>query len=66
MHENIADPHTTNLRELALTLMRPGSDWQVGIGSLIREVEAIEPGFIQKIAAIDQLRRLGLPVQDVR
>ena len=64
MHKNTADPHTTNLRDLAVALMQPGSDWRAGIGALIREVETIEPGFIQKIAATDQLRRLGLSVRD--
>ncbi|MGQ2989768.1 MAG: hypothetical protein ACT6RD_00105 [Brevundimonas sp.] len=60
----LTDPHTAKLRELARSLMSEGSDWKAGVGALIREVEAIEPGFIQKIAAGDQLRRLGLRVQD--
>ncbi|MGA0544545.1 hypothetical protein ACO2Q1_04685 [Brevundimonas sp. VNH65] len=64
MHEDAADPHTGNLRDLAVALMQPGSDWRAGIGALIREVETIEPGFIQKIAATDQLRRLGLPIRE--
>lgn len=66
MRENTADRHTSNLRDLAVALMQPGSDWRAGIGALIREVEAIEPGFIQRIAAIDQLRRLGLPIRETR
>lgn len=64
MHEQTDDPHLTNLKALAQALMGDGSDWKAGIGCLLREVEAREPGFIQKIAAIDQLRRLGLPVTE--
>jgi len=60
----LTDPHTAKLRELAQSLMSEGSDWKAGVGALIREVEAREPGFIQKIAAGDQLRRLGLSVRD--
>lgn len=57
-------PHD-HLTALAATLIRDGrSDWRAGIGSLLREVEAREPGFIQKLAAIDQMRRLGLPVTE--
>ncbi|MGA0545639.1 hypothetical protein ACO2Q1_10205 [Brevundimonas sp. VNH65] len=59
------DPHE-HLTTLAAALIRDGrSDWRAGIGSLLREVEAREPGFIQKLAAIDQMRRLGLPVTEV-
>lgn len=62
--QDIPDPHTARLRELAQALMNDGSDWKAGIGSLLREVEAREPGFIQKIAAVQQLQRLGLPVRE--
>jgi hypothetical protein len=51
------------LKALAMALMGDGgSDWTAGIGALVREVEAIVPGFIQRIAARDTLERLGLPL----
>lgn len=60
--EQATDPHRERLKALASALMTNGSDWRAGIGSLLREIEEREPGFIQKIAAADTLKRLGLPV----
>ena len=58
------DPRIDRLKTLAVALMSDSSDWRAGIGALLREIEAHEPGFIQRIAAVDQLRRLGLSTRE--
>lgn len=62
MQKQTEDPYG-HYKVLAAAMMDGGSDWKAGLGALLREIEAREPGFIQKIAAIEQLRRLGLPVR---
>ena len=58
--QQVTDPHLERLRALAIALMDNRADWRAGIGGLIREIEDREPGFIQRIAADDQLKRLGV------
>lgn len=58
-NEDETPDHIERLKRLAEALMDAGSDWKAGLSGLINEVERHEPGFIQRIAAQDALRRLG-------
>ena len=37
-----------------------GSDALAGLGALVREVEVAHPGFIARLAAVNDLQRLGI------
>lgn len=60
------DPHIEAMKALAFALMDGRSDWKVGLGAVIRAVEDRQPGFVQQIAAMDTLKRLGLPLREGR
>jgi hypothetical protein len=59
---------TTNDRDAAdlvtrlaqALLSEPGSDARAGLGSLVREIETVSPGFIDRLNATNVARRLGL------
>ncbi|MBX9574996.1 MAG: hypothetical protein K2X07_05090 [Caulobacteraceae bacterium] len=58
--DNQDDP-TQRLRMLAAALLaEPGSDARAGLGHLVREIEAAQPGFIDRLSAVNDARRLGL------
>ncbi len=42
------------------------ADGRTGLGALLREVERIEPGIVQRICAEIELRQLGLPLSSPR
>jgi hypothetical protein len=47
---------------LAEAMMDPGSDWQAGLGALIREIRDQDPGLIEEMAAglrLDRARRIA-------
>ena len=57
--EMTQDPMEARIRDLASVLIDAASDRRAGLGCLVREIEAREPGFIQRIAAVDHLRRIA-------
>lgn len=58
---NNHDDATERLRKLAEVLFAPaGSDTRAGLGHLVREIEAVQPGFIAQLNAANDVRRLGL------
>lgn len=58
---NNHDEATQRLRRLAEVLFAPaGSDTRAGLGHLVREIEAAQPGFIARLTAANDARRLGL------
>lgn len=38
------------------------ADGRAGLGALLREIERMEPGIVQRICAESELRRLNLPM----
>ena len=64
---NNQDDMTERLRRLAEVLFAPeGSDSRAGLGHLIREIEAVQPGFIARLNAANDARRLGLRTETSR
>ena len=58
---NNYDEATERLRRLAEVLFAPaGSDTRAGLGHLVREIEAAQPGFIARLNAANDALRLGL------
>lgn len=58
---NSQDDVTERLRRLAEVLFAPeGSDTRAGLGHLVREIEAVQLGFIARLNAANDTRRLGL------
>ena len=64
---NNRDEATERLRRLAEVLFAPaGSDTRAGLGHLVREIEAAQPGFIAQLNAANDARRLGLNADATR
>lgn len=55
------DERSAQLRQLAeLLFTGKGSDARAGLGQLVREIETSHPGFIARLNAVNDARRLGL------
>lgn len=55
------DERSAQIRLLAEVLFTgKGSDARAGLGQLVREIETSQPGFIARLNAVNDARRLGL------
>lgn len=58
--------HAATLRQSLQGIDLRSADGRAGLGTLLREVERIEPGIVQRICAEIELRQLGLPLRSPR
>jgi len=58
--DNRADAHDRLRRLAELLFAATGSDARAGLGHLVREIELAQPGFIARLNAVNDARRLGL------
>lgn len=58
--------HAARLRQVVQGIDFRSADGRAGLSALLREVECIEPGMVQRIFSEIELRQLGLPLRAAR
>jgi|GEM_PF-3348746 len=58
--------HAARLKQILQGIDFTSADGRAGLGALLREVERIEPGIVQRICPEIELRQLGLPPHAAR